>query len=141
LVDRKEKLQHFTQMSAHLFEQPLPSKELVQIDDYTTLSNQTPPQNVIVELMKLYYNQGWVSGTGGGVSIRKDGKVYIAPSGVHKERIRPQDIYVMDEQDQILYDPNQNNTGKFTVSACKPLFSLCYKIRNAGAVMHSHHIR
>jgi ribulose-5-phosphate 4-epimerase/fuculose-1-phosphate aldolase len=116
--------------------------ELVQIDDYTTLNHDSTPQHVIVELMKLYYKEGWVSGTGGGVSIKKDGKVYIAPSGVHKERIKPQDIYVLDEEDKIVYDPNEHVTGTtFKISACKPLFSLCFKKRGAGAVMHSHHIR
>jgi ribulose-5-phosphate 4-epimerase/fuculose-1-phosphate aldolase len=29
------------------------------------------PANLICELCKLFYNNGWVTGTGGGISIRK----------------------------------------------------------------------
>ena len=55
------------------------------------------PRQLIVELCKHFYAQGWVSGTGGGISIRTGGRVYMAPSGVQKERIKPEDLYVLDE--------------------------------------------
>jgi methylthioribulose-1-phosphate dehydratase len=37
-----------------------------------------------------------VTGTGGGTSIRHEDKIYIAPSGVQKELMKPTDMFVMD---------------------------------------------
>jgi ribulose-5-phosphate 4-epimerase/fuculose-1-phosphate aldolase len=37
-----------------------------------------------------------VTGTGGGTSIRDGERIYIAPSGVQKELMKPQDLFVMD---------------------------------------------
>ena len=39
--------------------------------------------------------QGWVSGTGGGISVLSSGGACIAPSGVQKERMLPHEIFVM----------------------------------------------
>jgi methylthioribulose-1-phosphate dehydratase len=43
------------------------------------------PANVICELCRLFYDQNWVTGTGGGMSVRDGDLVYLAPSGVQKE--------------------------------------------------------
>ena len=48
------------------------------------------PANLICELCRLFYDNNWVTGTGGGISIRDvDGPnpnlVYIAPSGVQRK--------------------------------------------------------
>ena len=48
------------------------------------------PANLICELCRLFYDNNWVTGTGGGISIRDvDGTnpnlVYIAPSGVQRK--------------------------------------------------------
>ena len=96
---------------------------------------EASPRALIVELCKQFYAQGWVSGTGGGVSIRQRGRVYIAPSGVQKERIRESDIYVLDEAGNVLERPE---TPSLTPSACSPLFFNAYRLRGAGAVIHSH---
>lgn len=37
-----------------------------------------------------------MTGTGGGTSIRHEDKIYIAPSGVQKELMKPTDMFVMD---------------------------------------------
>jgi methylthioribulose-1-phosphate dehydratase len=80
------------------------------------------PANLISELCAGFYRLGWVTGTGGGISIRvrwvsgyfdltsdevsplliflgwvrnaRD-KVYIAPTGVQKERIEPSHMFVL----------------------------------------------
>ncbi|EFC41682.1 predicted protein [Naegleria gruberi] len=122
----------------------------VKVFDHTQLNDTHTPQQVIVELMKLYYTQGWVSGTGGGISMKKDGKIYIAPSGIHKERIKEDQIFVMEQDPEVqvvdiqscqhlktVYSPNDNGYN-FKISACQPLFQLCYDVRGAGAVIHSH---
>ena len=99
------------------------------------MSHELTPQELIVELCKQFYSQGWVSGTGGGVSIRTAGRIYIAPSGVQKERIRTEDLYVMDDSGAVLLRPT---TEGYTPSACQPLFFNAFQLRDAGAVVHSH---
>ncbi|XP_036332593.1 probable methylthioribulose-1-phosphate dehydratase [Rhagoletis pomonella] len=45
------------------------------------------PRKLIPELCRQFYHLGWVTGTGGGMSIKYNNEIYIAPSGVQKERI------------------------------------------------------
>ena len=40
-----------------------------------------PDEFLIAELCRHFYNLGWATGTGGGISIRDDDDIYIAPSG------------------------------------------------------------
>lgn len=58
------------------------------------------PANHICALCRKFYNHGWVTGTGGGVSIRDGKHIFIAPSGVQKELLRPTDMFVMDFESQ-----------------------------------------
>lgn len=101
------------------------------------MGKETSPRALVVELCKHFYTQGWVSGTGGGISIRDGDKVYLAPSGVQKERIAEEDLYELDVDGNVLSSPT---TPGFTPSACQPLFFNAFRLRNAGAVLHSHAI-
>lgn len=92
-------------------------------------------RTVIVELCRQFYAQGWVSGTGGGVSLREGERVYVAPSGVQKERLAPGDMFVLDAEGNELERPAD---PALRVSACTPLFMTAYRLRDAGAVLHSH---
>jgi methylthioribulose-1-phosphate dehydratase len=92
------------------------------------------PKNLIPELCRQFYNLGWV--TGGGISIREGEKIYIAPSGVQKERIMPEDIFVQDLNGVDLEMPPLSKGLR--KSACTPLFMTAYLERGAGAVIHSH---
>jgi methylthioribulose-1-phosphate dehydratase len=91
---------------------------------------------LVCELCRGFYQLGWASGTGGGISLKADGKIYMAPSGVQKERLRPEDIFVLDEAGAIKEEPGNG----ITLSQCAPLFMHAYQIRKAGAVLHSHSI-
>ena len=62
--------------------------------------DQMHPANHICALCRKFYDHGWVTGTGGGVSIRDGKHIFIAPSGVQKELLRPTDIFVMDFETQ-----------------------------------------
>jgi methylthioribulose-1-phosphate dehydratase len=93
------------------------------------------PQRIIVELCRQFYAMGWATGTGGGISIRRDGQVYMAPSGVQKERIAEEDIYVLDAEGGVLVAPARPGLKP---SECAPLFYNAFRLRNAGAVIHSH---
>nr|GAT42754.1 methylthioribulose-1-phosphate dehydratase [Mycena chlorophos] len=53
------------------------------------------PANLIPELCRNFYQLGWVTGTGGGITIRQGNLVYIAPSGVKKERVLPEHVFVL----------------------------------------------
>lgn len=94
-------------------------------------------RELILELCRLFYHKGWASGTGGGISIRQGGQIFMAPSSVQKERMRPSDIFVLDMKGEVLARPEN---PKLKVSECKPLFMHAYTLRNAGAVLHSHSI-
>ena len=91
------------------------------------------------ELCRQFYALGWVSGTGGGISIRGAEGIYVAPSGVQKERLRPEDIYLLDERElddvKVLCGPAD---ASLKLSECRPLFFNAYRLRGAGAVLHSH---
>jgi methylthioribulose-1-phosphate dehydratase len=91
---------------------------------------------LVCELCRHFYDLGWASGTGGGMSIKEGGKIYMAPSGVQKERLRPEDIFVLNAEGVVEEDPGQGAK----LSECAPLFMHAYRLRNAGAVLHSHSI-
>lgn len=91
-------------------------------------------RELIVELCHLFYHQGWVTGTGGGISIRRGDRIFMAPSGVQKERIDVNDIFVLNGGGEVVERPKK----PLKVSACQPLFMHAYRKRGAGAVIHSH---
>ncbi|XP_024152042.1 methylthioribulose-1-phosphate dehydratase isoform X1 [Oryzias melastigma] len=94
------------------------------------------PRVLIPELCRLFYQLGWVTGTGGGISLRRGDQIYIAPSGVQKERIQPEDMFVCDvEERDISCPPPWKNLKK---SQCTPLFMNAYTMRGAQAVIHTH---
>jgi methylthioribulose-1-phosphate dehydratase len=93
------------------------------------------PRHTIVELCRQFHGMGWVSGTGGGLSIRDGGRIYMAPSGVQKERLRAEDLFELDDAGQVLRSPA---SAGLRLSACAPLFMNAFRLRNAGAVLHSH---
>lgn len=57
----------------------------------------------------------------------------MAPSGVQKERLLPESMFVLDEAGETLEAPDG-----YKLSACAPLFYNAFNIRGAGAVLHSH---
>lgn len=104
----------------------------------------TPDERIpelICELCRQFYDLGWVSGTGGGISIRGEAGIYMAPSGVQKERIRPEDVFLLDGTDlsscRVLRPAKDPS---LRVSECQPLFYNAYRLRDAGAVIHNHSI-
>ncbi len=102
---------------------------------------QPPIAQLISELCRQFYHLGWVSGTGGGISIRAPEGIYMAPSGVQKERIAPEDVFLLDgdqlDDCRVLRRPQ---AAGLKVSECQPLFYNAYRDRGAGAVIHSHSV-
>lgn len=107
------------------------------MSDETAGTNRQDPRDLIVELCRQFYTQGWVSGTGGGISIRDGERYYIAPSGVQKERLASDDLFVLDADENVLESPANS---AYRPSACTPLFFNAFRMRGAGAVLHSHSV-
>ncbi|KAM0935895.1 putative 2-hydroxy-3-keto-5-methylthiopentenyl-1-phosphate phosphatase [Dioscorea sansibarensis] len=105
-------------------------------------------RSLVAELCRQFYTLGWVSGTGGSITIkvhddsvpRPHQIIVMSPSGVQKERMAPEDMYVMSGDGTVLSAPSPkpypNKAPK--CSDCGPLFLKAYEMRNAGAVIHSH---
>nr|GMC48629.1 probable bifunctional methylthioribulose-1-phosphate dehydratase/enolase-phosphatase E1 1 [Ipomoea batatas] len=103
---------------------------------------------LITELCRHFYTQGWVSGTGGSITIKVHDDsipkpqqlIVMSPSGVQKERMMEEDMYVLSPNGSVLCEPlakpYPNKPPK--CSDCGPLFLKAYEMRNAGAVIHSH---
>uniref|UniRef100_UPI00398EF55B methylthioribulose-1-phosphate dehydratase isoform X2 n=1 Tax=Pristiophorus japonicus TaxID=55135 RepID=UPI00398EF55B len=66
----------------------------------------------------------------------KKDEIYIAPSGVQKERIQPDDMFVCDIEERDISGPPLSK--KLTKSQCTPLFMNAYTKRGSGAVIHMH---
>lgn len=99
------------------------------------LEGQGDPRRLIAELCGLFYRLGWATGTGGGISIRDGGRIYLAPSGVQKERIEAEDVFLLAPNGEVVEAPAD---PALRPSECTPLFMHAYQMRDAGAVLHSH---
>ncbi|KAH9650632.1 putative bifunctional methylthioribulose-1-phosphate dehydratase/enolase-phosphatase E1 [Citrus sinensis] len=105
---------------------------------------------LISELCRHFYTLGWVSGTGGSITIKVHDDsipkpqqlILMSPSGVQKERMEPEDMYVLSGNGTTLSSPSPKPYPHKPpkCSDCAPLFMKAYEKRDAGAVIHSHGI-
>jgi methylthioribulose-1-phosphate dehydratase len=95
------------------------------------------PGALICELARSFYDLGWVSGTGGGICLRDGDRVVVAPSGVQKERMRPDQMFTIALDGALLTRPAD---AALRPSECSALFLKAINLRGAGAVIHSHSI-
>ena len=101
-------------------------------------------KELICDLCRTLYTQGQVSGTGGGLSIKlgsgPGSVIVMAPSGVQKERMRPEDMFVLDSAGAVIHTPEARPPPYRPpkLSECAPLFLSAYELRGAGAVIHGH---
>jgi len=100
-------------------------------------SSQRDLRKLLCELLRLFYAKEWVSGTGGGICSTVGKKaVLMAPTGVHKERVTPPDLFVVDPLSGDIIRPARNRSLR--LSECNPIFCAIMSCRGAGSVMHSH---
>lgn len=93
-------------------------------------------RTLICEMLALFYDKGWVAGTGGGIcAAMPGGAMLMAPSGVHKERVAPDDLFVVDRQGAVVQAPVRPG---LRLTECQTIFSALAERRGAGSVMHSH---
>ncbi|KAB5551414.1 class II aldolase/adducin N-terminal [Coniochaeta sp. 2T2.1] len=113
-------------------------------DHLVTSTDPSHPANLIPSLCAKFWHLGWVTGTGGGCSIRDDDLVYIAPSGVQKELMKPSDLYVLSlaAQQSASLSKRQRvylrHPEGFKPSQCTPLFLAAFTKRKAGCCIHTH---
>ncbi|MCJ1252673.1 Methylthioribulose-1-phosphate dehydratase [Lignoscripta atroalba] len=91
------------------------------------------PANLICTLCRNFYHLGWVTGTGGGTSIRQGPHIFIAPSGVQKELMEPSNIFVLDYASRSYL----RKPPILKPSACTPLFLAAFD-KGAGCCIHTH---
>jgi methylthioribulose 1-phosphate dehydratase/enolase-phosphatase E1 len=105
-------------------------------------------RELISQLCRQFYTLGWVSGTGGSITIKAHDDtipksqqlILMSPSGVQKERMEPEDMYVLSADGVVLSSPSPKPCPHKPpkCSDCGPLFMKAYQMRDAGAVIHSH---
>ena len=73
------------------------------------------------------------------MAIKHGQRYFMAPSGVMKEALTPEMMYVLDSAGTVLEHPQQHSAQPpLKLSECAPLFMHAFDIREAGAVLHSH---
>jgi methylthioribulose-1-phosphate dehydratase len=94
-------------------------------------------RELLVELLRAFYGKGWVSGTGGGICGPADGGgLLLAPTGVHKERVQPDEFFTVDPSDgRVLRSPAN---ADLRPSECNSIFCMAARERGARSVVHSH---
>jgi methylthioribulose-1-phosphate dehydratase len=94
-------------------------------------------RQLLVELLGVFYAKGWVSGTGGGICGPADGGgLLLAPTGVHKERVRADEFFTVDPADGSVQRTPSDPTLR--PSECNQIFCLTARERAARSVVHSH---
>lgn len=102
----------------------------------TTDGRADDPRELLCQLLRQFYANGWVSGTGGGICGLDGRDLLVAPTGVHKETIQPPDLFVLDPSTGAVLEPASGSTSR--PSECVGVFRAVLRRRGAGAVMHSH---
>ena len=104
------------------------------------------PANLICSLSNQFFHKEWCLGTGGAMSIRDTttNYIYITPSGVQKELMKPKDLFVLIKNDHKNKNKDENYpydivySPPLQISDCSPLFLACHEHKDANAVIHTH---
>ncbi|KAI9351452.1 class II aldolase/adducin N-terminal [Obelidium mucronatum] len=107
------------------------AKKQKTIDALIVSKDPEHPANLIPELCRLMYTLGWEA-----LLCDWTNNIYLAPSGVQKERIKAEDLFVVSPKAEIIRSPPPAKGWK--MSQCAPLFFNAYDMRNAGACVHTH---
>jgi methylthioribulose-1-phosphate dehydratase len=106
-------------------------RSLVLVNDEKSM------RETICYLLRSFYDKGWMSGTGGGICSGFDKDlILVAPTRVHKEMIKQEDLFVVNSQyNTVSRHPKDKS---LRLSECAPIFCEIIRKRSAGSVLHSH---
>ena len=90
---------------------------------YMTMNNA---RTTMVSLCKEFHQYGWMTGTGGAISMKYGEDILITPSGVLKEKVKEDDIFQVTLDGEIIKNPDDSSL-KF--SSCLPNFKHIYSLR------------
>lgn len=94
-------------------------------------------RQLLVEQLRAFYDRDWVSGTGGGIcGPAEDGNLLVAPTAVHKERVQPDDLFVISVADTSVVQPPAD--AMLRPSECSHIFTLVARERGVRSVVHTH---
>jgi len=94
-------------------------------------------RELLCRLLQRFYDNDWISGTGGGIcALESPGRLLLAPTGVHKELVRPEDFFVVDVSSGSVLETASDRALR--PSECVDIFRTVIQRRGAGAVVHSH---
>jgi methylthioribulose-1-phosphate dehydratase len=94
-------------------------------------------RELLCELLQRFHANGWISGTGGGIcALESTGRLLLAPTGVHKELVKPEDFFVVDVATGDVLEPPPDQSLR--PSEFGDIFRTVIAKRGAGAVVHSH---
>lgn len=102
----------------------------------TSVAEQETRELLVGQLRRLY-ERGWISGTGGGIcGPADDGYLLMAPTGVHKELVQPDELFTIDPRDNaVVHAPARPGLRP---SECGPIFSHIARERGVRSVVHTH---
>lgn len=95
----------------------------------------TDPRELLCALLADFHARGWATGTGGGIcGPADDATLWVAPTGVHKELVAPEDLFQIRIEDGWTAHAPQD----LTPSECTPIFTAICRATGARSVVHSH---
>jgi methylthioribulose-1-phosphate dehydratase len=105
------------------------------MSDLRDLLAAADPREALCRLLGDFHARDWVSGTGGGICGRADADtLWVAPTGVHKELVRPDDFFKIGIADGAV----RTGPEGLSPSECAPIFRAIVSATGAGSVVHSH---
>jgi methylthioribulose-1-phosphate dehydratase len=95
------------------------------------------PRSFLITAAHQFYQQGWMVGTAGNLSIRNDDSFWITASGKNKGQLSEQDFVRVDLNGRVLESPHPANRPSAETSIHQVIYSL---FPNARVCFHVHSI-
>ena len=91
--------------------------------EVTNPSTSSSSLELVTSLCREFHSLGWMTGTGGAISVRDGATFLVTPSGLLKERLVEGDLVRVDGQGERVGE------GGGRLSSCWPNFSHIYNLR------------
>jgi L-fuculose-phosphate aldolase len=103
------------------------------------IASESHLRQEIVLTGQLMYQKGYISGSEGNLSARlSPGRLLITPAGLHKGRLQPDDLLLVDESGQRA-GPSTAANRKLSPTSELPMHLEAYRLRpEVNAVIHAH---